>query len=632
MTLSGSLMVFLSLLPAGHELPLVTVPEPRASLRPETVEQRKARHAKVERVRAGTVLLLHRGAHEYAPENTLSAIRAGFDLGADGVELDFRRTKDGVLVLFHDDRIERMLDGVGLIEESYYEELLLHSFTSLPMLVAKTERIPVLRDVLQMVRDHAGLLHLDIKVPGIDRELLDELRKADMLDHVVTYNHYNSAAFREAGTATLPFKGSLMEAGQDTSPTEAKRLLARPGKLVICDDPRAVLTELGRPCVAVSSRPPAILGVRLPGPLEQLEEVMRGRSHRVSVRIAAVRLAIFAPRCFTILAREVHRRADAEVRRAVAWNLGMIAKHRPSLVSNEVRGVLLQLLRDRDTAVRAEAAVACGRAGVKPAAAAIAAMLSDRSEHLDQWPDDEKRLRERRALIEVRGRYAFALGLLGVKSPAVVKVLRKTVKHRAVDRDWDFVGLDGAMAVWALGRLRAAEATGSLRTALFRDDPVLTKVDRVKAGAGNRVFRPGWWDFRIRRFVPGALADIGSAEAVSALRSVLDWRGAKAEGDLFSSYTRADAAEALARMRIEGREAILAELLTHEVPEARGAAIRFCLSQSEPRYAALLKSRARWALPWWNAQHRGGTSTRPTRRPAQPSRNERSEAGPSRPR
>ena len=45
----------------------------------------------------------HRGASAYAPENTMSAFLLGIKQGANGIETDVRRTKDGVLVLFHDD-------------------------------------------------------------------------------------------------------------------------------------------------------------------------------------------------------------------------------------------------------------------------------------------------------------------------------------------------------------------------------------------------------------------------------------------------------------------------------------------------------------------------------------------------
>src|ERR1700687_3544713 len=63
------------------------------------------------------LVLAHRGACRRAPENTLDAFRVARDLGADGVELDVRRTRDGVLVLSHDP----VIDGFGLLVEHPFE-------------------------------------------------------------------------------------------------------------------------------------------------------------------------------------------------------------------------------------------------------------------------------------------------------------------------------------------------------------------------------------------------------------------------------------------------------------------------------------------------------------------------------
>jgi glycerophosphoryl diester phosphodiesterase len=65
------------------------------------------------------LVLAHRGASRRAPENTVEAFHAARDLGADGVELDVRRTRDGVLVLSHDP----VIDGFGLLVEHPFERL-----------------------------------------------------------------------------------------------------------------------------------------------------------------------------------------------------------------------------------------------------------------------------------------------------------------------------------------------------------------------------------------------------------------------------------------------------------------------------------------------------------------------------
>src|SRR5262245_45058289 len=71
----------------------------------ETPAEAKQRHERVAERRKGTDIICHRGASEFAHENTLEAFRATFELGGDGNEIDIRATKDGVLVCFHDDML-----------------------------------------------------------------------------------------------------------------------------------------------------------------------------------------------------------------------------------------------------------------------------------------------------------------------------------------------------------------------------------------------------------------------------------------------------------------------------------------------------------------------------------------------
>ena len=65
----------------------------------------------------------HRGASGYAPENTMEAFALAVDMGADGVELDVQMTRDGYLVVAHDERIERVSDGSGYIRDYTLKEL-----------------------------------------------------------------------------------------------------------------------------------------------------------------------------------------------------------------------------------------------------------------------------------------------------------------------------------------------------------------------------------------------------------------------------------------------------------------------------------------------------------------------------
>lgn len=65
----------------------------------------------------------HRGASEYTPENTLLAFNLGIYMGANGIETDVQLTKDGVLVLFHDDNLKRVTGQEGSISDYTFQEL-----------------------------------------------------------------------------------------------------------------------------------------------------------------------------------------------------------------------------------------------------------------------------------------------------------------------------------------------------------------------------------------------------------------------------------------------------------------------------------------------------------------------------
>src|SRR6185436_3621496 len=104
-------------------------------------------------------------------------------LGADGNEMDIRRTKDGVLVLFHDDMLDRILEAYGDVSDYTWAELQRFRFRN-PGRFGDQCRIPTLVEVLDLHRKRAGLIHLDIKRPNLDTAIADLLTQMDMWDHV----------------------------------------------------------------------------------------------------------------------------------------------------------------------------------------------------------------------------------------------------------------------------------------------------------------------------------------------------------------------------------------------------------------------------------------------------------------
>src|SRR5262249_8535025 len=143
----------------------------------ETPAQVQARYERVAKRRGQVMVICHRGASEFAHENTLEAYRAALDLGADGNEIDICRTRDGVLVCFHDDMLDHLLEAFGDVEDYDWNELQTFRFRR-PGWLGEQCRIPTLEEVFALHRERAGLMHLDIKRPGLEPaigELLDRM-------------------------------------------------------------------------------------------------------------------------------------------------------------------------------------------------------------------------------------------------------------------------------------------------------------------------------------------------------------------------------------------------------------------------------------------------------------------------
>ena len=65
----------------------------------------------------------HRGVSALMPENSLPAFAAALALGADEIEFDVRLTKDGKMVVSHDDSLHRISNGTGLVADHTLDEL-----------------------------------------------------------------------------------------------------------------------------------------------------------------------------------------------------------------------------------------------------------------------------------------------------------------------------------------------------------------------------------------------------------------------------------------------------------------------------------------------------------------------------
>ncbi len=112
-----------------------------------------------------TLVVAHRGASAYAPENTMEAYRLAVEMGADAIELDVHLTRDGQLAVIHDETLDRTTDRTGPVRDQTMEQLRTADagFTfeapdgSTPFR-GKGMRIPTLPEVLKWLPAGIGLV------------------------------------------------------------------------------------------------------------------------------------------------------------------------------------------------------------------------------------------------------------------------------------------------------------------------------------------------------------------------------------------------------------------------------------------------------------------------------------------
>ena len=126
-------------------------------------------------------IMAHRGASAYVQNNTLEAFRLAEEMGADGVELDVRRTKDGELVVFHDASLE--VDGAKrLIADLTLEELRAIDLNGCT--------VPTLDEALDYLRTTDMTVQVELKEEGTGGECAEAVRRRDMGEQVWFISFY----------------------------------------------------------------------------------------------------------------------------------------------------------------------------------------------------------------------------------------------------------------------------------------------------------------------------------------------------------------------------------------------------------------------------------------------------------
>ncbi|KKN54737.1 hypothetical protein LCGC14_0589370 [marine sediment metagenome] len=123
------------------------------------------------------LIIGHRGANVIAPENTLKAFKKAIDLKADYIELDIQKTKDGALVVTHDDDLQRLTGHHGQIKDSILKDLKSLDF-------GEGEIIPTLEEVIELTMGKINL-NCEIKVEKISRKAVNIFKKYNVINSII---------------------------------------------------------------------------------------------------------------------------------------------------------------------------------------------------------------------------------------------------------------------------------------------------------------------------------------------------------------------------------------------------------------------------------------------------------------
>jgi glycerophosphoryl diester phosphodiesterase len=152
--------------------------------------------------RSTPLVLAHRGASMFAPENTLAAFTLAADQGADGIELDAKLTRDGAIVVMHDPTVDRTTDGHGRVSNLTLSQIkslkikrleaerqLRASTAKVDALKGAEETVPLLSEVLDAVASrliiNIELTNYTSKRDGLEAKVIDLIQQRDLIDRVM---------------------------------------------------------------------------------------------------------------------------------------------------------------------------------------------------------------------------------------------------------------------------------------------------------------------------------------------------------------------------------------------------------------------------------------------------------------
>ncbi|MEW6638302.1 MAG: glycerophosphodiester phosphodiesterase family protein, partial [Actinomycetota bacterium] len=156
----------------------------------------------------------HRGASARAPENTMEAFRAGIEDGAQGLEMDVHMTRDGEIVVIHDDTVDRTTDGSGLVREMTLKEIqALDAGYHFGSYRGRGVRIPTLAEVYEEFPQACVNLEIKESQSGVESAVFEVIRQAgaERRTLVASFRHDVIRRFREVSGGEVATSASRKE-------------------------------------------------------------------------------------------------------------------------------------------------------------------------------------------------------------------------------------------------------------------------------------------------------------------------------------------------------------------------------------------------------------------------------------
>jgi glycerophosphoryl diester phosphodiesterase len=230
--------------------------------------------------RGGLIVIAHRGCHEAAPlhklgstpENSTAALLQCVTLGADVMETDVRRSRDGHLVMVHDDTVDRTTNGTGRVADltlAQLKALRLRQDEGGPAAALTDQRIPTLDEILACAKGRI-VLNLDIK-DAIHGEVVDAVHRAGAQDRVIVKTFAGVASVPLAAIA--PYDGvpfAVIPITADPTAADVQQIIANQMKGRI----KPIAIEL--PVLPVATLPSAIARARKLGVAIWINTLFKG--------------------------------------------------------------------------------------------------------------------------------------------------------------------------------------------------------------------------------------------------------------------------------------------------------------------------------------------------------------------